>query len=217
VELQNLIDELHISQYDVLGHSCGGMNAAVFAIAQPKGLSKLILFSTSPDFPLRVSEARRMRAELLSPELVKVLEDGERTGTTTSPEYRAADEEFSKLTFYRQSGPLPEAFEACAQSAAEDNTVPWTFGGDCVFTPGGNLEHWTIVDRLHEITKQTVPGGVLLLMGRWDVNNAKTYRIFEDKIQARTETVVFENSSHMALFEEEQRFLDVVEGFLAKD
>lgn len=103
-ELQNLIDHLKISTYDILGHSCGGMIGATFALTQPLGLRKLVLFSTTPDFPFRVSEARRMRADLLPAETSGILEEGERNNTIKSPEYLAADAAFGSLTFCR----LPE-------------------------------------------------------------------------------------------------------------
>jgi proline-specific peptidase len=216
LELHNLIGQLGLSQYDVLGHSNGGVISGSFALTQPKGLRKLCLFATTPDFELRVSEARRMRRELLPPNVVETLEKGERDGNVTSPEYRAASEEFDKIAFFRTDGPMPEAMNACVESASKDDTVPWTFGGDSVYIPGGRMEGWSIVDRLPEITEQTVPGGVLLLMGRWCVNNAKTYKLFEDGIKAKTKMVVFENSSHMPMFEEEEHFLEVVGSFFGE-
>lgn len=53
-------------------------------------------------------------------------------------------------------------------------------------------------------------------MGKWCVNGGATYRMFSEGTKANTTLVVFEKSSHMALFEEEQRFLEIVGDFITK-
>ena len=46
-QLESLISYFHLNNYDVLGHSWGGMLASEFAITQPNGLKQLVL-SNSP-------------------------------------------------------------------------------------------------------------------------------------------------------------------------
>ena len=51
-QLESLIAHFCLKEFDVLGHSWGGMLASEFAVTQPKGLKKLILSNTPPSTEL---------------------------------------------------------------------------------------------------------------------------------------------------------------------
>jgi L-proline amide hydrolase len=92
----------------------------------------------------------------------------------------------------------------------EDPTVYNVMNGPNEFFCVGTLRDWSVVEDVHKITAPT-----LLVSGRFDEATPATVQPFFDNIpDVRWE--IFENSSHMPFIEEPERYLDVVEGFLAK-
>lgn len=64
-QLEHLLSHLGIkNDFDLLGHSWGGMLGARFATSQPPGLKNLILSDSPADMKLWVQAANRLRAEL---------------------------------------------------------------------------------------------------------------------------------------------------------
>lgn len=88
-ELDNLLKKLKIKEYDLLGHSWGGMMASRHASRRPPGLKHLVLMSTPASMPLWIQGVNRLRAKL--PKSIRdVLDHGEVTGDMESPEYQEA-------------------------------------------------------------------------------------------------------------------------------
>jgi len=64
-ELDNLVRHLGIQDdFDILGHSWGGMLGARYAISQPKGLNKLIISDSPASMELFVQAANKLRKRL---------------------------------------------------------------------------------------------------------------------------------------------------------
>ncbi|KAJ7662464.1 Alpha/Beta hydrolase protein [Mycena rosella] len=85
-ELDNLLVHPGIQDdYDILGHSWGGMLGSRHAAAQPKGLKHLVLASTPADMGLW--NALRTK---LPREVQDILDEHEKAGTTESAEHQAA-------------------------------------------------------------------------------------------------------------------------------
>ena len=64
-ELHNLLNHLGIhGQYDVLGHSWGGMLGARFATTHPKGLRRLVIADSPASMKLWVEAANILRLDL---------------------------------------------------------------------------------------------------------------------------------------------------------
>ncbi|KAJ7145722.1 proline iminopeptidase [Mycena epipterygia] len=68
---------------------------------------------------------------------------------------------------------------------------------------GGALKGWSIVDRLHQVK---VP--CLVINGKWDLSQDYVVKPFFDKI-------TLENSSHLPMWEERERYTQIVEEFMA--
>lgn len=120
-ELNNLIKKLKIKEYDLLGHSWGGMMASRHASFRPPGLKHLVLMSTPASMPLWIEGVNRLRAQL--PEDVRdILDHGEETGDMESPEYQEA-----VAFFYARHlitiDPIPEAIAEGFAWIARDPTV----------------------------------------------------------------------------------------------
>lgn len=93
-ELNNLLSHLGIQDnYDLLGHSFGGMLASEHAVTQPKGLKRLIIASSPASMGLWVEAADKLRAHLPQ-EIQDALTKHEKNGTTDSKEYLDAVDVF---------------------------------------------------------------------------------------------------------------------------
>lgn len=75
----------------------------------------------------------------------------------------------------------------------------------------GPLVGWSIIDGLHKINVPT-----LLLNGRDDIAQDFVVQPFFDGI-SRVKWLTFEKSSHVPMWEEREKFMEVVEHFLELD
>lgn len=208
-ELDNLLDSLGIvDNYHLLGQSWGGMLGAEHAILRPAGLRGLVLSNSPASMDLWVSESKRLRADLPR-EVEQVLDAHEEAGTIDHPEYLAASQVYYDEHVCRVV-PNPAEVLKTIEFMAEDSTVYNTMFGPNEFFCVGSLRTWSVVDRVSRITAPT-----LLLSGQFDEATPATVQPFMDNIaSARWE--FFENSSHMPFVEETERYLEVVNAFLAE-
>jgi proline-specific peptidase len=94
-ELESLLAHLGIAEYDVLGHSWGGMIAATFAARRPRGLRRLVIADSPADMRLWVTAQNRLRG-MLPQGVQDTLARCEGEGRTESEEYEGACMEFYK-------------------------------------------------------------------------------------------------------------------------
>ena len=208
-EMENLLTTLGINdRYDLLGQSWGGMLGAEHGIRRPEGLRALVLSNSPASMDLWASEAKKLRA-LLSPEIEEALDRHEAAGTTEDPEYVAATQVYYDEHVCRVVPNPPEVVRTF-EYLMEDPTVYYTMNGPNEFFCIGTLRDWSVVDRVKDITAPT-----LLCSGRFDEATPATVQPFFDNIpDVRWE--IFEGSSHMPFVEEPERYLGVVESFLAE-
>ncbi len=206
-ELHNLVDALGIRErYHVLGQSWGGFLAQEYVLTQPRGLQALVLADTAASFPDFVAEANRLRGEL-PPEVEATLRRHEEAGTTDDPAYAEACLVFYARHLCRVEWP-PEV-AATFEWLERDPTVYHTMNGPSEFHVIGSIREWSSTDRLHEIRVPT-----LVVSGRYDEATPALQRTLLDGI-AGSEWVCFEESSHTPHVEERERYLQVVDDWLA--
>lgn len=129
-ELDAVLEYLGIrDNYDLAGHSWGGMCAARHAVRQPRGLRRLILMSTPADMRLWVEAQNHLR-KLLPQEVQDVMEKNEKAGTTGSKEYQEVMGVFY-AHYLCTLVPMPEAIANGFAEIAKDPTVYLTMS---VFT-----------------------------------------------------------------------------------
>jgi L-proline amide hydrolase len=161
-ELDNLLDHLGIADdFDLFGHSWGGMLGAEFAIRGHKGLNRLIIASSPASMPLFTEACNSWRSELPT-EIEDALQRHEKAQTYYDPEFTSAVEEFYKRHLCRV-WPFPKNLTDTFALAESDDTVYMTMNGPSEFTHIGNLKDWSTLGRLHNIH---VP--VLLVNGAYD-------------------------------------------------
>ena len=123
-ELDNLLKHLDITDYDVLGHSWGGMLGASHAINQPKGLNRLIISDSPASMKLWVKACDHLR-DGLPKEVQDTLKKHEADGTTDSEEYEEAVGVFYARHLCRVQ-PMPEDLRKGLDWIKKDDTVYYT-------------------------------------------------------------------------------------------
>jgi L-proline amide hydrolase len=208
-ELENLVTTLGISaRYHLLGQSWGGMLGAEHGIRQPAGLKALVISNSPASMDLWASEAKKLRARLPK-DVEDALDRHELAGTTEDPEYLAATQVYYDEHVCRVVPNPPDVVRTFA-FLNEDPTVYYTMNGPNEFFCIGTLRDWSVVDRVKNVTAPT-----LLCSGRFDEATPATVQPYFDAIpDVRWE--IFEESSHMPFVEEPERYLGVVESFLAE-
>jgi L-proline amide hydrolase len=208
-ELDNLLSVLGVKdRYFLLGQSWGGMLGAEHAIRRPAGLKALIISNSPASMALWASEAKILRGDL-PPEVEEALDRHEAAGTTSDPEYLAAQKVYYDLHVCRVV-PNPPEVQRTNDYMEQDAHVYNVMNGPNEFFCIGTLRNWTVVDQVKMITAPT-----LLASGRFDEATPGTVQPFFDSIpDVRWE--IFEHSSHMPFVEEPERYFSVVEAFLAE-
>jgi L-proline amide hydrolase len=206
-ELAALLDHLGIAgRYHVLGQSWGGMLGMEHAVTRPAGLRSLVVANSPASIPLWIEETGRLRS-LLPADVQAVLTEHETAGTTDSPEYEQAVMRFYERHLCRI--PFPDGLERSFAQLAEDPTVYHTMNGPSEFHVVGHLQEWDITSRLSGID---IP--VLVISGEHDEATPAVVRPLVDALpNARWE--LFEGASHSTHLEQPDRFLELVESFLA--
>ncbi|KAJ7037253.1 Alpha/Beta hydrolase protein [Mycena alexandri] len=205
-ELANLLTHLGVKEYDILGHSWGGMFGSRHAATQPAGLKHLVLASTPASMGLWVKSQNALRAKLPQ-DVQDILDEHEKNGTTESEAYQAA-----VAVFYSRHlctiNPMPEPVAEGFGWIKKDPTVYLTMNGPTEFYITGPLKEWTMIQDAHKITVPT-----LLVNGRHDQAQDPVVAPFFHEIP-HVKWANFAESSHMVHFEERKRYMEVVGNFL---
>ena len=207
-ELLNLIKSMKIARFDVLGHSWGGIVTAKLAVQQPKGLRKIILSGTTASIALRMEMTRRQLSQF-PPEVGATIYRCVRDGTTNSPEYEDAVQQFFKRHLCRLDPWPQELLESLALGKADD-TVNSSLFGTNPFALTGPMKDFDIRSDLPMITTQTVPGGMLLLNGKYDTTQDELMSPYFTRTKANVKWVRFAESSHFSLLEETEAVLAAI-------
>jgi proline-specific peptidase len=203
-ELAALRDQLGLEQVHLLGTSWGGMLALEHALRSEGRITSLVLSSTLASIEEWVAEAKRLRAELPA-EVVEVLDRYEQAGAYDDPEYRAAVGVFDDRYVHRRAKGRPE-LERMHAERGEDSYRAMV--GPNEWTVTGALRGWDVRPRLGELTMPA-----LVVRGAYDLCTAPIAATLLNGLPNARE-VVFEQSSHMPVLEESDRYLEVVGAFV---
>ena len=207
-ELANLVGQLRIDErFHVLGQSWGGFLAQEYAFTQPPGLRSLVLSNSAASFPDFVSVANRLRSEL-PPRVDDTLRRHEEAGTTDDPEYAAACDVFYRRHLLRVD-PWPEPVVRSFAAIESDPTVYHTMNGPSEFHVIGSIKDWTSLGRLDLIRVPT-----LVLCGRYDEAAPELQEPLLAGI-ADSRLHIFEEGSHLPMWEQREEYMAVVGDFLA--
>ncbi|KDQ19300.1 hypothetical protein BOTBODRAFT_184358 [Botryobasidium botryosum FD-172 SS1] len=194
-ELVNVLEHFQIQDaFDVVGHSWGGMLAAEFELRrQPAGLRRLVLSNATPARGLYVQSLKELGFPMRAP------------GAQAMPEFREAFDAFSARHFCTVKPVPPEFVFSIGQNVDE--------GADTSVSDGmlsGELKDWDIIDQLHRVRVPT-----LVINGRDDTAQDYVCAPFFWKIP-KVKWVTFGNSSHTPMWEERERYMKLLDGFLGE-
>ncbi|CCM04106.1 uncharacterized protein FIBRA_06266 [Fibroporia radiculosa] len=207
-EFHNLRKHLGIDKYDVFGHSWGSMLGMEIGIRQPEGLRRLIL-SSGPVSMVLWEKATRKLLTTMPQDIQDMINKHEAAGTFDSPEYAQANEVFNNHFVYRTQ-PWPEEIILTFKELAEEPAAYLTMQGPSEFTITGSLKTWDVTPHLHKIKVPT-----LLTNGGYDeAQDSVMAPAFREIPTIKWYT--FSKSAHMAMFEEREKFAEVIGGFLTQ-
>ncbi|PIL35478.1 hypothetical protein GSI_02206 [Ganoderma sinense ZZ0214-1] len=209
-QLKELLEHLGIqNSFDLLGHSWGGMLGARFATSHPAGLKRLVIASAPATMNLWVEAANHLRAQL-PPDVQAVLDKHEADGTTEAKEYHDAVAVYYSRHLCRLD-PTPKEIVEVFEALQANPGVYMTMLGPSEFNVTGSLKDWSI---LEDISKINVP--TLLLNGVYDEAQDNVIAPFFRSIQ-KVKWFTFAASSHMAQYEEREKYMQVVGRFLVDE
>ena len=202
-EIDAVRKAIGLGRVHLLGHSWGGWLALEYALRHPPGLTSLILASTCASVPAFAAEARRLK-ESLPARVRETIDRHEAAGTTHDDAYVEATMAYYSRWVCRRD-PFPEHVMRSLMNVREE-VYGAMQGPDWKVT--GNLKDWDVTDRLGELD---LP--VLITSGRHDVMTSTLVKPLLARIRG-AEHALFEESAHLAMAEEPERYLRVVESFL---
>ncbi|KAI0436500.1 Alpha/Beta hydrolase protein [Xylaria telfairii] len=208
-ELDNLVDHLNLRTkgFYILGQSWGGMLGGSYAALAPRGLKKLILLGSPASIPLLVKGSRELLAALPEPART-TLEECDKRGDHESEEFENAAKEFYARHVCRLD-PYPDDVLAAFNNLKDDPSVYFTMQGPSELVIIGSFKDWEGWRDAHKIEAET-----LLLNGKYDEATDQCIKPWFTHI-AKVRWVTLENSSHMAHFEERDRYIQLVGEFLS--
>jgi proline-specific peptidase len=194
------LDRVHL-----LGHSWGGWLALEYVLCRPPGLVSLILASTCASLPAFAAETKRLK-ESLPANVRETIDRHEAAGTTHNDAYVDAT-----MAYYTQwvcrRAPFPEHVMRSFTNLREE---VYAIMQGPEWNVMGNLKHWDVTERLGELD---LP--VLITSGRHDEMTSALIKPLIEGIPGAS-SVVFEDSAHLAMAEEPERYRRVVESFLSR-
>ncbi len=203
-ELQVVRDALGLDEVHLLGHSWGTMLAVEYMLTKPEGVKSLVLASPALSIPRWLEDTNRLKSELPA-EIQAAIDRHEAAGTTDSEEYQAATMEFYRRHLCR-SDPWPVELEETFANLGWD--VYSTMWGPSEFHATGSLASFDVTGRLGEVAAPT-----LFTAGRYDEATPETTAWYQSLVPGSS-LEIFEDSAHMTMLEEPQRYLEVLRGFL---
>jgi proline iminopeptidase len=205
-ELAQLRKALGLTSVHILGHSWGTQLAVDYLLTKPTGVRSLVLSSPALSIPRWIQDADRLR-KTLSSEMQEAMARHEKAATTDSEEYQGLTMAYYKRYLCRLD-PWPKEVEDTF--AGFSPAVYGTMWGPSEFHVAGNLKDYDRTSRLREIR---VP--VLFTAGRHDEATPDTTQWYH-QLTPGSSFRVFENSAHLAMVEETDRYVEVIRQFIRK-
>jgi len=197
--------ELNLGKVHLFGSSYGGLLAIAYALKYQRNLRSVISASGIASVPNTIAGMEELKAKLPA-DVREVMRKYEDAGDYTNPEYLKAVEVFYKNYLCR----LP-AWSKEVTNSLEHVSLPvyGTMNGPNEFTIVGNIRYWDVTNQLGKIRVPT-----LITAGKYDEVSPKEARNIHKGIKA-SKLIIFRQSSHLAFWEEREKYLAVMRKFLA--
>jgi proline iminopeptidase len=203
-EVEGVRRALNLEKINLFGNSFGGALALQYALKYQQNIKKLIVSSGLASVPETVAEMNRLKTTL-PVDVQGVYAKYEAKWAFWHPEYAKAVDVFYHNFLCR----LPEWPDEVTRTLNEISIpVYFTLNGPNEFTIIGTLKNWDITSRLPEIKVPT-----LITVGRYDEVTPKVAETIHKGIPG-SRLVIFENSAHLAMWDEQESYLRTVKDFI---
>lgn len=196
-------DRVHL-----FGSSWGGMLALAYSLKYQDNLKSVTTSSGLSSVSETVKEMHRLISQLPQKER-EAIEKHEKDGDYSNPDYQNAAMYFMKKHLFRWDE-WPEDVTKTMEVMEKRGTY-MKMNGPSEFTIIGTIKDVDFNDQLHTIH---IPA--LITCGRHDEVTPEIAQSIHGRING-SEMVVFEDSAHMQFWEEKDKYLDVLSGFIAKN
>ncbi|KAL0936914.1 l-amino-acid amidase [Colletotrichum truncatum] len=210
-ELDNLLEHLGVNEFDLYGHSWGGMLAAVVATesSSPKlahRVEKLVLASSPASMKLWAT-AQRAWLKGMSREVQDAIEQAEKDNNYESKEYQDAVLEYYKVHLCRV-WPFPQALADAFGELEKDPTVYMTMCGPSEITITGNLKDYDWIEESKQIKAPT-----LVIHGEFDEASTLVVEPWQNSIPS-VQLVTLSDGAHIVHLEQLEKYSGLLERFL---
>ena len=204
-EVEQVRAGLGLESFYLYGQSWGSMLAIEYALRYPQRLKGLVLSSMTASIPSYVKYVNALRAALPS-ELLAVLEKYEARQAYDAPEYQEAMYKGVYGRHVCRLDPWPDPVARAFKHI--NNQVYNTMQGPNEFVVTGTFKDW---DRWKDLQRIEVP--TLVIGARYDEMNPDDIREM-GRLLPRGRTVICENGSHLAMWDDQEAYFRGLIGFL---
>lgn len=202
-EVEGMRRALHLGRVHLFGSSYGGALVLATALKYQRNLRSLVVASGLASTPLTVREMWRLIDEM-PPALRTTIHECNERGDFQNPRYLKAVDAFYRRHLCR----IPVWPHEVVQTLDNTGLVYRVMNGPNEFTISGVIRDWDVTDRLPRIRVPT-----LVTVGRYDEVTPRVAREIHRGIRG-SKLVRFNESSHLAFWEERSRYIEVLRAFL---
>lgn len=194
------------NNFYILGNSWGGILGMQYALKYQDNMKALIVANMMASCPEYGKYAEEVLAKQMDPKVLEEIKTIEAKGDFSNPRYM----ELLMPNFYAEHiCRLKEWPEPLNRSFADLNPIIYVhMQGPSEFGIGGNLAHWDIKDRLKEIK---IPA--LMIGAKHDTMDPKAMEE-QSKLVQKGRYLYCPNGSHLAMWDDQQVFMDGVIKFI---
>jgi proline iminopeptidase len=203
-EVEGIRRALNLGKINLMGSSWGGMLALLYALKYQQNLKTLITTGGLVSSRECVQEMNSLKTQLPM-DVQEILAKYEAAWAFWHPDYLKAVDIYYHNFFCR----LPDWPDEVTKTVTHISVpVYFTMWGPNEFTASGNLKDLDFTARLEEIHVPTLVTG-----GRFDEVTPKIAETIHSGIQG-SRLRIFEKSAHLAMWEEQEEYLETVRKFV---
>ncbi len=202
-EVEGIRRALKLGHVHLFGSSYGGALVLATALKYQRNLRSLVIASGLASTPLTVREMWRL-IDRMPPALRRTIYRYNESGDFQNPGYLRAVDAFYRRHLCR----IPVWPHEVVQTLENTGTVYQVMNGPNEFTITGVIANWDVTDQLPRIRRPT-----LVTVGRYDEVTPRVARAIHRGIRG-SKLVQFNQSSHLAFWEERPHYIEVLRDFL---
>jgi proline iminopeptidase len=204
-EVESIRTELNLGKIHLLGHSWGGMLCLAYALKYQEHLKSLIVCSGLASVPLTAKETDRLVSEMPA-EAQRILRKYPKEGDFDNLEYQSAYQKYIREVHSFRGKERPKELNYTL-THMNKRVFRYMEGPDDL-NMTGTLKDWDVTDQLGSLN---VP--CLITVGKYDSVTPAVAESTHEHVRG-SKLVTFENSSHFAMWEEKELFIETLRRFL---